>query len=315
MTKDDLRLVGQVKLAKSSKTKNGTIASWGSSTATKYLGENLSYCRRCQQVKSVAHFSKATNTYIDTNGFLSICNQCASDIINDYLKAYKNDYKKAMYAFCMQLDIKYDEDIAERVENDKKIYPNRSIPTMYINNIVKSYNGDSITFNEKALNVLKDDEVPENLVEKWGEWSASEYKFLEAKYKEYIDEFGAYSASEKDNFITLCILILRSRNDPSNKDVTTALQNQYKTLGITPEQMRKANADKDKMIIGMEASIIERTRPAEVYQDEKLYFDHDGLRRDMYDIKRAIKNHLAGTKDFESLGVDLSEVYNGSDDD
>lgn len=281
----------------------------------------FSYCRKCGQLLDYEKFMSTTNKRIDSNGYLSVCTTCVNRMLKEEFSVY-GDYYKALFLICKDLDLKYDEScVSEMIEYIKQ-YPSGDTPfTKYwkqirLKNRTSSFRFDNteidIRFNNMQNSKLVDSKG--ELLIKWGKFSDEDYTFLENKLKEYTDSFGANSPAEIDAFKQLAILLLRARADPANKDVATALQGQWKLCGISPEQLRKENKDKNAKILGVDIATMELTDPVDYIIDKKLYFDYDGLNRDKQDILRAQKNHLTGSKDFNSDGVDISDILNSSND-
>ena len=282
------------------------------------------YCRKCNQMMSYDKFWKTSNPYLDTNGIMSICINCANKMYEEFFIIYHDD-KTVMFNMCQHLDIKYDEGCVSTLiayfdrEDDKiKIKSKMAKYLQLINSVNKSkpirYCNTKIEndFHNSGIDVEKDSDKALKL--KWGDRPNEEYEFLELKYKEYIDEYGAESPSEKDNFIQLSMLILRSRTDPTNKDVANAVREQFKAIGISPEQAKKNNEKKAKRTVGGCIGDLEKYKPADLYEDKERFFDHDNLEIDMKDLVRSQMNHMIGSRDFTSTGFDTASLDLGEDD-
>jgi len=64
------------------------------------------YCRKCQECKSPKKFLSATDTYLDQNGYMSICNDCIEDI---YIKTFavEQDMSKTILKMARMLNVAY----------------------------------------------------------------------------------------------------------------------------------------------------------------------------------------------------------------
>ena len=281
-------------------------------------------CRFCMKFKPYSEFKATTNPYVDKSGYLSICNKCITNMLNDLVSTYEN-FNDAFYSWCQNVDIIYDSTC---VANALELYKNHnttreSLATKYWRNINVKYKDMSIRYRDTKTNNMIEEEIGEaktpvgakkELKEKWGEFKDEEYKFLEEKYKEYTEAFGVNGPNERDGYKTLALLLLKQRGAPDNKDVTAGIKAQYEMLGIDPKQLRKENKDKGGRTLGLEIAMMEMTDPADYYDNPEMYFDHDGLEKDLKDLLRAQKNHLTGTRDFQSIDIS-TEIIDQTDND
>lgn len=285
-----------------------------------------SYCRKCNQMMTCEKFYKTTVPHLDTNGLMSICISCANKMYTDFYIVY-GEIKNSIFYMCQYLDIVYDEScIATMIvyfDRDTSRLQTKSPISKYLQLIGANYKGRPMRYcNTKIENdyqnsgVDTSSDVEKQLKLKWGDRTDEDYEFLEFKYNEYVNEHGADSPSEKDNFIQLASLLLRSRTDPTNKDVITALKEQFKLIGISPEQMRKLQAEKGTMTLGLTITQMELTDPADYYNEPERLIDVQGMNKDIKSIIRATKNFLIeGTNDFDDDGVSLDDFQVIEDED
>lgn len=291
--------------------------------------QKLLYCRYCQQMLMPNKFFVATNVFLDKNGKMSICSNCVQDIYDKNFTSYQ-DMKKAMFLTCQDIDLIYDEGMVSELksyfENTKE--SKLSVMGKYKAIISSKYKNSSIRFRdtniisdfekkERALNV----DIDRDREKKWGIFPTPEiYEYLEETYATYTDCYGAETPAEKDAFKTLALLLHRQRTEPTNKDVTTALKEQLKLCGISPEQQRKEKNDKGSKKFGVDIAIFENTDPIlfipEWEKESGRYKDYDGLKSDKEDIIRNMKNFFVeGSRDFNSEGIDISLITNGDEED
>lgn len=281
----------------------------------------VSYCRMCGKYKNYSFFLPATSHKLDKNGKMSICTTCLNNMLKEYY-TLTADYYQSFSKMCKDIDIKYDEGSVARVikfvdENPgSQKTPFLKYWEICINPLIRKE--QPAQFSDSTLeSALREEKIKRGGMRdaaiKWGEnFSASDYEYLENRFQEYSEAFGVVYPSERDALKTLCLLLLRQRLDPANPELIKALTAQYNLMGISPSTLRKENKDKGAKTLGIEIAIMEQTEPAEYVENQKLYFDHDGLSNDIKEIKRAIKNHLTGSRDFECDGIDISEILNDS---
>lgn len=164
------------------------------------------YCRKCQKTKSLnSNFYEATNPFLDTNNYMSICKDCCNDIYNHYFSIYGN-MREAIHAVCQDLDIRFSEQALEQTQSHIEKLLSRGKNANAVFGYYKSKLGstgknnerlDSFRYkdsdnlldinleNNKINNInmeLNDDDfiLTEDIIKYWGNgrdiW---EYKFLE----------------------------------------------------------------------------------------------------------------------------------------
>lgn len=290
--------------------------------ASASLIRGAQYCRVCNKFKDFKEFKVTTNPFIDKNGYLSICNECLLKIFNELMQTY-NDYQKAFLAFCQNVDFIYDSkyvDAAiESYNNDKR---NESIITKYWRFINLNYRNQPVRYRDskneavikEALTSNDKKEEAKRLREDWGEFEPSEYAFLEKTYNEYSEHFGVNGPNERDGYKTLAILLLRQKTMPENKDIIAAIKSQYEMLGIDPKQIRKDAKEQGAMTLGLSIEKMELTDPADFFNDQDMFADVEGIRKDVNSIIRATKNFLIeGNNDFNEEDIDMNQIYDSSD--
>lgn len=83
-------------------------------------GQDIFRCRKCGEFKAAGGstgFWKATDTYLDTNGRMSICIECVCEMYEAIYKVEKS-FDKTILKVCRILNIKYDSDIVDRTINE-----------------------------------------------------------------------------------------------------------------------------------------------------------------------------------------------------
>ena len=320
----------RIKLAKENKpataAENIKAAVIAKDTVKTTIMSKTAYCRFCQQQLKLTDFFSATNPYIDKNGKMSVCIGCIQKIYERYLVTYQEPLK-SMYCLCQDIDWAYDEDCVNKTLEYMKQNPNTkySFIAKYKNAISTKLSSDSLRFKDSKIQTAYDNRLKETIPDHkadrlivWGQYSDLDYEYLESVYNEYVNCYGANSPAERDNFRILAILRLNMRNNPTNKDCSTALNAQYKACGITPEQIEKKRFEKGARTFGVDILTFEMEDPiAYIPQWEKAsnrYKDYDGLDQDMRDNKRSAKNYFTQSSDFNSKGVDISLLSEDTED-
>lgn len=280
-------------------------------------------CRRCGKFIPKSGFYETTNIDLDTDGVMCICKDCIDDLMKENI-IKTSDYLESMATVCRDVDVVYDLSIAKQIidkvnmkklkgtyfqEYIKFIFSAKYKETGRTNRFSEQLSGTFIKSGdtETGLNILR---------KKWGiDFTDNDYEYLEDRYKEYVESYNPTTPSEYDTIKTLCILLLKQKEAPSDNKIMTQLKEYYNLMGISPSTLRKENRDKGARTLGVDIATMETTGPAEYIDDKKLFFDYDGLRRDILDMKRSLRNFMTGSRDFNSEGVDLSglDVLNDID--
>ena len=76
------------------------------------------YCRKCESFKNLnsRNFYEATNPFLDANGYMSICKECANLIYNHYFSIYGN-MRDAVNSACQDLDVRFSEKALEQTQS------------------------------------------------------------------------------------------------------------------------------------------------------------------------------------------------------
>lgn len=284
---------------------------------------NLQYCSCCDKFLSQSLFMRIEGSKVNKSGLFSVCQNCQTKIYDNIKNQLKYSAEEdCIYQFCKIFNIVYDESIANKTVADSMVNAAdvsngiRYIQRLQATDKVMTPFGDSEMENEfSKLQQNREQVKMDQLKNKWGDFSLQDFIFLEEKYNEYVQAFGSSSPAEEDAYKTLAVLILRQKTDPANIDLAKAVKAQLELIGISPEKLRKESKDKDSQVLGLAISKMEQTDPADYYNDPKMYFDHDGLEKDVQSIIRATKNFMVdGSNDYAEDDLDLSEIQLTNDD-
>jgi len=274
------------------------------------------YCRMCMQIKTLDNFLEATDTFLDKNGKMSVCKNCANEIF-DSIFAIEKDVSKTLYKVCKILNVLYDMwAIENTVAHVSKIFDKNGgkLDGVFVYYRSKLANvrlvGKPKTFNdaaEIATDQPLDDSIDgvEYLKQFWGEgFSFRDYSFLEKELLEWKLTHKSDTKSELTLLKEICIKELEIRNARSQQlgvdTLLESLQRLMKTANVDPAKATVANSGKSQTTFSSFIKIIEEKEPAEVFEDKNLFKDYYNI--DWYFKKyvtRPLKNFIGyGSPDF-----------------
>jgi len=155
--------------------------------------------------------------------------------------------------------------------------------------------------------VNSDFKVTKEMIRFWGrgkDYTPEDYEFLDNAFNEWTTRYKCDTLAEEKTYKFLCLKeleIMKSREKGENVD---KLEETYRKLlsdgGLTPKDANAANDPENMSALGLWIRDIEKYRPAEYFEDKKIYVDFDGfseyLKRMIY---RPLKNLLTGSRDFD----------------
>jgi hypothetical protein len=285
---------------------------------------NYIYCRKCKEEKTEDKFYSATDTFLVSNGFFSICKSCCGEIFKNKLNS-ETDIKKAIYQTCKILNVAYIPDAIDsailQLESKKEDGKEGNIDSLW--GIYKSKIGQffrvsksiSQTFEPSIGNEFnKEDE--QIIIEQEGEdfslylnrtWgkglSIEDYEFLESELANWKQSHKCDTYSELKLMILIChsqLDIRKAREEGGDtKTLIKSYQELIKTSNLSPAQADMTQAGKANETYGMWIKDIENLTPAEYWKDNKIFADVDGLKKYFDDyFLRSIRNFITGSRDF-----------------
>jgi hypothetical protein len=312
-------------IAHSKKKTTAIISKTGISVST-------CYCRKCMKEKHPKDFFVATDLFLDTNGYFSICKECCNEIF-DKIFSVEGSVEKALLKTCRLLNLKYDENaidatkthLATMASNGRQtnnffgLYKAKLVTTqkMAMNDI---HGGTDLTFQEPTspIFVSEDDKIfledHQDLEDFWGNnLKEEDYRFLERELSEWQKTHKCDTKAEKTLFREICLTTLeirkkRTLDQPTGKLVED-LQKIMKTAGVDPSQSSAAGSGKSQDTFSAFIKTIEETEPAEYFKDKELFKDFDNI--DFYFkkyITRPLKNFITQSRDFNVENEDTDDV-------
>jgi hypothetical protein len=298
------------------------------------VGTSDIYCRKCTKLKKPTDFYKGVDP-LDSNGYFSICKDCASEIyVNHYL--FEKNLENAIYKTCRAINLRYDENavVSTRVQlsTQEKTDDNESVFGIYKSRLGSTdsrmggdiASGDFI-FSESGNNYGDKDreevvfDESESVKEFWGEkFTVEEYRFLETELAAWKKSYSCNNRGEEFYLKQICLKILSLQTASGKTDnILKSIQQLLKDSALTPAQQTASSSGKGMDTWGSMVKTVEETTPAEYYKDKELFkdFDNIGAYIKKY-ITRPLKNFVTGSRDFNVStddDVEYDSEYVGDD--
>lgn len=258
---------GQSEKPKASRTKRKKSEPFISKTGIE-LKE--AYCRKCMKMKKPGEFFSAVDSYLDSNGLMSLCKECISDA---YVRMFQSEHtiERTMLRICRAFNIRYSEDalnatIAHLKTQNKLpddastlgIYKSRLMSTQKTRMTDKDTSED-FTFVEVgpiSPNAPISDEAPNKdyLEEFWGKgMTYDDYIFLESEYSNFKQTNKADTYPEIVLLKLVCYKLLQIDKSRIEKGDVPAnlikeLRELMQSLAISPDKANLANSGKSMEI-------------------------------------------------------------------
>ena len=294
------------------------------------------YCRKCMQNKIPINFYQATDRYLDSNGYMSVCKDCVNEML-DKMLITEGTLERALLKVCRVMNVKYDERVIQafqkglntREEHGQEV---RGIFGLYKSKLSsvgpRSGNGTEPTTDQDFTFYEPDNEAVKRIMEvemeekeyfedTWGQgMTPDDYQFLENEFTKWKRTTKCDSQGEIILVKELCYKqneIRKLRIEGKSVDASVkSLQEIMKNSALTPALQNAASSGKNAETFGNWVKEIEAMEPAEWYQDQTKYRDMDGINADILDIKRSIGNFITGSRDYNSTDIeqinDLDEL-------
>lgn len=275
---------------------------------------------KCAGKRPIIHFYRSRSEF--TNGYIPYCKDCTQKIFEYYYES-SNDFQKATYYTCQKLDIPFKIDLFEYVLKQKRsnqdfLNLSKNYMGKYIGELNKATTkyGTCLDFSYSDTGLSEIDtkieqrDKQEKELKKfeldWGTHEVDEYAFLEYKWDVYTLEKNL-TPSQESLYRQLCLVELSKRRKENNKESTKEEQDMMiklmDKLKITNFDEQKDKSDTEK-IIERQIWEIENTEPAEVV-DKHEYEDFLDINKNWgKHILRAVRNLVAGTKDYPNVEKD-----------
>lgn len=300
----------------------------------------LIYCRKCMEMKKPADFYQASDRWLDSNGYFSVCKDCCNAL---YQKMYatERNLERALLRTCRILNLKYDPNAIEATKIHLKTMSEKGRDTENILGIYKTKilsvlkvaKGDSndnqdLTFVEPGESLpdpVNDDDGPDaiDLKQFWGDnFNWDQFTFLERELADWKKTHKCDTKAEESLLKELCIKELEIRQTRvEGKSVGSLVkekQELMKTASVDPAKTALAGSGKSQDTFSAFIKTIEENSPAEYYQDKKLFKDFDNIVLYFKNfLVRPLKNFITNSRDFnladdvEDEDEDFSDIEEG----
>lgn len=291
------------------------------------------HCRKCRLDKPPKEFFTATDIFLDTSGYMSVCKTCVDDLYN---RIYENEHSidRTILKMCRIFNVVYGESAIQALHSHIKtveekggqvtgvfgIYKTKLMSTQKMRMGNRDLDID-LTFVEPSHEVvaaIKDSGLDdqEYFEESWGKGlNEEEYRFLETEFAKWKRTTKCDTQGEEILVRELCHKqneIRKSRVEGRSVDgLVKSLQEIMKNSALTPALQNVASGGKSAEAFGVWIKDIEQLSPAEWFAEQEKYRDMDGMSQDMNDIRRSIGNFITGSRDFNT--TDLEEISEGDD--
>lgn len=304
--------------------------------------ENTYYCRKCMRLLPEKQFYDATDAgLIDSNGKLSVCKPCISDLYNQFFEEY-GSVEKSLHKLCMSLNIKFSNEAASAtqtqittfIEGGKTV---RNVFGIYKSKLVavnpsmdKSADMD-LTYSDVGTiyvdkeNIIEEAPIPKDVIDFWGrDVPRDDIRYLENEYINFKKTHIAETYAEIVLLKQICYTMLDIKRMRAEGEETGTLvkelQALMKTLAVSPNVAIAANAsNKNSESFGVWIKDIEENEPAQWLMSDPrgdIYRDVSDI--DQYFQKyivRPLKNFIQGSKDFNVAEEGEDDLFAIDDED
>lgn len=284
------------------------------------LEVSKSYCRKCRETKPATEFYSATDTFLDTNGLMSVCSDCIDEIYNNFLTVTKS-VEVSVHEVCKMMNIAYFPAAIESAKKDAETrIANGKNPAKFFGkyksrirtNLGGVRGGENLDMTYKPESTvqivstpIQEEDTPdfEELKAFWGVDSRDDIEFLENEMSKYRMGYVFDSPAQETLIKELCHLILQIDKDrKQDKSVDSKLKSMFSlmnNMGISPSMESAINGGKAESL-GVRIKELEETSPADWYKDKSIYADVDNIEEyaEKY-ITSPIRSFITGNKEFE----------------
>lgn len=269
-------------------------------------------CTMCGEIKkaNANNFYKSYSVIFKGNyeNRMCLCKNCVSDLYGNLVSRHNSD-SRALYECCKMLDIYYEKGLYESAISQCENSTSSNIISVYFQKInsLPQYRGktfnDSANFDKQAEKVSIDGSA--GIIRRWGNsYSKDDYEWLEDTYEEWCNKYKSDTMSEQKTFKLLTakeLEIMKARDKGSNTDKLEETYLKLMSAGnVTPRDSNASMDEENTKGLGIWVKDIEKYKPAEYFQDKKLYKDYDSLVDYLNRfVFRPMKNFLMKTKEYD----------------
>lgn len=263
------------------------------------------YCVTCGKSKREVDFYSATNKVLYKSGRVHICKDCIKKFCYIDKEINIEKFKKILMVF----DMPYRMQEMESAILDKNDTIGTYFKNIQLNHKTETWeygDRDNKDFVSSIESLARDDfKVTPDMLLKWGSLSKEDVEYLENNYYQWTTRHECESKAQEILFEEICQMQLDiKKTREGGGDVikkVEALQKLFQSANIRPLDQSAIQSNESAMIIGNMIATMEKTEPAEFFEEHRLkeYRDYMGYQK-YFDVwcLRPLKNLLTGSKDF-----------------
>jgi len=278
-------------------------------------------CARCGKPKSTLNrnYYKSNADIYKGYGYVPICTSCLEKKYLALMKDNDMDEKLAMYYLMMEINVPWSERVWQAVKDiNAKIGRYLGIingathyrDITFYESDEFIYETENIDIEEAIESMEKGDTIltkkmKDELVERFGNhYTNEQLMFLNNKYRDWITRHVCEELSQEILFAEISIKQLelreaRKKGSPT-KEILDAMDKLMKANNVQPQTMKNGTKADGLNRLSLVIKDFEEYRPAEYFQDKKLFDDFDNIKELMKnEVLRPMKNYLTGTRDFD----------------
>ena len=259
-------------------------------------------CLSCNYDLVETEYPKSASVLNKQRGRLPYCKGCCAEFY-DRILVDLQDEMKALYKFCMQLDIYFDKDLANTLVGKSS---NNNLGLRYINKMgLVQYRNKTFSDTKSFVNVFpiseeeleelmyinaekskeeikkkQKDLITEEMIKRWGTgYEPDEYLFLEERFQTMLNSYENSNPASIWDYQEMCINYLELRKNRGNPTAQKNYQEMIDKLqkGCKMKISQLDNSEDETASFGRFIDRIELYEPCE----KKLPFfdDIDGIRK------------------------------------
>ncbi len=261
-------------------------------------------CFKCKKSKKEIDFYKSNSEAYER---IPICKDCLMEKYSQLMEQLRDPHN-AILRICNLFDIYYDNTLISQLEKSESV-------TLLLRNYMTRINSlqqyKGMTFEDSGIRNISTniDEMADSLIKKedmlfWGKgYSLSEYEELNFFLDRWTKTHKHDTEGELACLREICVTQLAIQKGRQTGKIDTKLSDELRkwmqVAAVDPAKAKVTDSSSSLDCYGMWIKDIEKQRPAEYFEDKKIYKDFDDIKKycENY-IFRPLKNLLTGSRDF-----------------
>ena len=287
-------------------------------------------CACCGKIKEKNLFHESLNRHHES-GVLPFCKTCCSALWREYSQKL-NSLKAGLWCLCAEVGIPFIEEVWNLTEQVYETAQGKGRKPDLFLTYIRAFKEKNIPFDgfwdsdvmldDIVSVVTKKEEIAiqqkqidlESEVKVWGRFTDEEgkldpiaYEFLDDCFHAYTDYLAEMDANLINRYRDLakCEWRLRRANEKGDggeiSKAQDSLNKQLALLGLN--NFKKDYESEEKRAFEKRIALIENYKPAEC-EDLQKYLDMVGYEKEMAIPMRAIRNAIAGTREYPDIPLE-----------